>query len=78
MDESKTKYLEQLTGVLTECLSDAEDLHALLIVADDKTQTLKLYSVNAHEEMLPPLLMAAAQIVTAQGDMESMNKRTIN
>jgi len=66
-DAERLEYLHQLTEALAECLIPPEsNKYALLIVADATTGFLRLFTVNADEASLPPLLMAAAQIVHFQ------------
>lgn len=65
MDENeKADYLDKLFTVLSECLITHEKTkHALLIVANDETESVSLYAVNAGEEVLVPLVKSALQIV---------------
>ena len=71
-EDEKLEYLSRLGEVLTACLTTHEaSQHALLIVANDATESLSLYSINASEETLAPLVKAAAQIVFTHGDMGS-------
>lgn len=63
-DKEKTEYLERLTKILRECLTTHEgSKHALLIVANDETESLSIFTVNADEDILTPLVTAAQQIV---------------
>jgi hypothetical protein len=68
-DKEKLLYLERLTTVIRECLiTNADTKHALLIVANDTTEALSLFAINADEALLNPLVRAATHIVEVQTD----------
>lgn len=73
MDENeKLEYIDRLTKVITECLTTHEETkHALLIVANDKTESVSLFAINAGEEILAPLVKSAVQIVAISTDSET-------
>ena len=76
-EDEKTEYLDRISALLTECLTTHEgSRHALLIVANDDTESLSLYSINAKEEILGPLVKAAAKIVATHTDTGS--ERVLN
>ena len=76
-EEEKVDYLNKLSELLTECLTTHEgSRHALLIVANDDTESLSLFSINAKEEILGPLVKAAAKIVATHTDTGS--ERVLN
>lgn len=56
---NETEYLEQLNGILRDCLTGEKKKHALLIVANDNTQTIAMYSANANDGFVNALLLAA-------------------
>lgn len=71
-EEEKAGYLSKISELLTECLTTHEESrHALLIVANDDTESLSLYSINAKEEILGSLVKAAATIVATHTDTGS-------
>ena len=75
-DDDKQRYVKQLTKVVQDCMDLPSMKHGLLIVANDDTEMLSLFAINADEEVLPTLLMAASKVVTARLDIEP--DRTIN
>lgn len=58
-EKDETEYIEQLTAILKGCLTGERRKHALLVVADDRSQTISMYSANANDEFVTALLHAA-------------------
>lgn len=59
-EESKEEvYLRQLGILLRGCLMGQRRNHALLVVANDDAQAISMYSVNANDEFINALLIAA-------------------
>lgn len=75
-DDDKQRYLKQLTEVVQDCMDMPDMKHGLLIVANDDTEMLSLFAINADEDVLPTLLMAASKVVCSRLDIEA--GRTIN
>ncbi len=53
------KYLIKLAKILQDCLTGQKKKHALLVVANDETETIAMYSVNANDAFVDALLIAA-------------------
>lgn len=58
-EKDETAYLAQLSEILKGCLTGERSRHALLVVADDRSQTIAMYSANANDEFVTALLHAA-------------------
>jgi len=68
-DEEKADYLKRLHKAIDDCLEKPDSLkHGLLIVANDETETLSIYTLNMEEEALQPLFRAAKEIVDVHLD----------
>lgn len=58
-DEDEAEYLQKLTAILKDCLTGERKKHAMLVVANDDSQTIAMYSVNANDLFVDALLAAA-------------------
>lgn len=69
--ENKDSYLEKLNELLLECFTD-EDVHAIVIVGNERTHIMGMYAVNANTAQVGALVTAAATycIEDAKADAE--------
>jgi len=73
--ENKTEYLQKLNELLAECFTN-EDVHAIVILGNERTRILAMYAVNADSAQVGGLVTAAATYVIEDARTEA--ERTLN
>ena len=58
-EERELQYLYELQKILQDCLTGAKRKHAVLLIADDDTQVISMFSANANDYITTALLIAA-------------------
>lgn len=69
--ENEETYLQKLNEMLRECFTDA-DVHAILVIGNERTRIMAMYAVNANQQQVGELVTAAASycIEDAKADAE--------
>jgi len=70
----KLDYANKLSEIIFSCLDDPSTKHGLLLIADDTTRMLSLFSINADEEDLGGLIDSASRLIHAGADVPLPHK----
>lgn len=76
-ESDKKEYIALISEMLANCLEEGSKKHGMIILSNEETDVLTIYSINAEEEILPAILASASQVVLARQETSSKD-RTIN